>query len=309
MREIKLSKVSKTISLLCIEANLNIRGDVLNAVKNALENETSELGKEVLEQVIENADIAFKQRLPICQDTGYVSVFVEFGIGVNLIDDLDITGMGSSSNPYDADKGRTGSKNTPNLSILQLAIDNGVRQAYKQGSFRKSMVEQPVLERINTGDNSPTSVYIDFVNGENIKLTVMIKGGGTENASVLKMLPVAGDVEAVKQFVIETAENAAKSCPPVIVGVGIGGSFDKVGHMAKKALLRQLNDRNPDKNMAVLEEELLDLINKTGIGPAGLGGNTTALAVKIETAATHIACLPVAIAFNCIAARQAEALL
>jgi fumarate hydratase subunit alpha len=302
LREIPLSAIKSKVKELCLEANIKIRPDVLDSVKKALLTESSEAGRNVLSQVIQNAEIAETEQMPICQDTGYVGVFIELGCGVELVDDLK-----DHNNNGNACKA-TG-KTTDKASILYDAINEAVADAYREGSFRKSMVSPPVINRINTGDNTPAFVSVEIVNGDRLKITVMPKGGGTENASQLKMLPVSGDVQAVKQFVIEAAENAAKSCPPVMIGVGIGGSFDKVGSLAKKALMRSLDNENPDPLFARLEHELLDSINDLGIGPAGLGGNTTAIGVKIETAPTHIACLPVAVAFNCIAARQAEAVL
>jgi fumarate hydratase subunit alpha len=295
VREILVSDITDKVKELCLKANLTLRLDVLDAVESALKTETSPAGRDVLEQVIKNAGIAAAQRLPICQDTGYVGVFVELGQDVVIRDDK----KGKQS--ADRSAGR-------NADIYR-AIDEGVRRAYSEGSLRKSIVSPPIFDRINTGDNTPALIHIELVEGDTVKLIVMPKGGGTENASQLKMLPVSGDADAVKRFVLEAAGNAAKSCPPVIVGVGIGGSFDKVGLLAKKALLRPLNEPNADPKLADLERELLIAINKLGIGPAGLGGNTTALGVKIEAAPAHIACLPAAVAFNCIAARQAEGIL
>lgn len=279
MREIPASEVTRVVKELCLRANTVLRPDVIAAVKASLNLEASPTGVEILEQIIKNADLAVSEQLPICQDTGYVTVFIELGQGVLV------------------------------AGNLVEAINEGVRQAYAEGFLRKSIVVQPVFNRVNTGDNTPAFINIDVAEGDKIKVTVMPKGGGTENASQLRMLPVSGGLDAVKAFVLETAENAAKSCPPVILGVGIGGSFDKVGLLAKKALLRNLSDSNPDPKLAELESELLAEINKLGIGPAGLGGRVTALGVKIETMPTHIACLPCAVAFNCIAARQAEAVI
>lgn len=277
MREIPAAELTRVVKDLCQKANTELRPDVLEAVRAGLAVETSPTGREVLEQVLLNAELAVRERLPICQDTGYVSVFMQVGQDVWLKGDI-------------AD-----------------AINEGVRQAYVEGFLRKSIVARPILGRENTGDNTPAFVNIDLVAGDKLKIIVMPKGGGTENASRLRMLPVSKDADAVKRFVLEMAENAAKACPPVIVGVGVGGSFDKVGLLAKKALLRPLSDKNPDPELAAFENQLLTEINNLGIGPAGLGGKVTALGVKIETMPTHIACLPAAIAFNCIAARQAEA--
>ncbi|MBE0447365.1 MAG: fumarate hydratase [Actinobacteria bacterium] len=279
MREIYASKIIEVVKDLCLRANTVLRPDVLDAIKANLALEVSPTGVEVMEQIIKNAKLAVSEQLPICQDTGYVTIFIELGRGVLLQGDL------------------TG------------AINEGVRRAYTEGFLRKSIVVSPVFERENTGDNTPAFINVDIVPGDDIKITVMPKGGGTENASQLRMLPVSGGINAVRQFVLEAAEGAAKSCPPVIVGVGVGGSFDKVGFLAKKALLRPLPDSNPDPGIAKLEAELLVEINKLGIGPAGLGGRITALGVKIETMPTHIACLPAAVVFNCHAARQAEAII
>lgn len=279
LREISTSEITKAVKNLCLKANRVLRPDVLKAIRESLGLEVSPTGKEVMEQIIKNAGLAVSEQLPICQDTGYVGVFIELGQDVLLQGDLS------------------------------SAINEGVKEAYNEGYLRKSMVACPIFERENTGDNTPAFVTVDIVPGDKIKITIMPKGGGTENASRLQMLPVSGGVEAVKEFVLEAAEGAAKSCPPVIVGVGIGASFDKVGLLAKKALLHPIADSNPDPELAALENELLIRINKLGIGPAGLGGRITALAVKIEAAPTHIACLPAAVTFNCHAARQAEAII
>jgi len=279
LREIAASEITRVVKDLSLKANTVLRPDVLDAVKENLKLETSPTGIEVMEQIIKNAGLSASEHLPICQDTGYVAVFIELGRDVHVKGDLT------------------------------ASVNEGVREAYAEGFLRKSLVKKPIFDRVNTGDNTPAFINIDIVPGDKVKITVMPKGGGTENASQLKMLPVSGGVDAVKQFVLEAAEGAAKTCPPVIVGVGIGGSFDKVGLLAKKALLRPLPDRNPDQEVAGLEEELLTDINKLGIGPAGLGGRVTALGVKIETMPTHIACLPAAVAFNCHAARQAETII
>ena len=279
LREISSLEITRVIKDLCLQANRVLRPDALEAIKKSLGFEVSPTGIEVIEQIIKNAGLAASKQLPICQDTGYVSVFVELGQGISLQGDLT------------------------------LAINRGVKEAYDEGYLRKSLVACPIFERKNTGDNIPAFITVDIVPGDRIKIVVMPKGGGTENASQMRMLPVSGGVGAVKEFVLKVAEGAAKSCPPVIVGVGIGASFDKVGLLAKKALLRPLGDSNPNPEFAALEDELLERINKLGIGPAGLGGRVTALAVKIEAAPTHIACLPAAVTFNCHAARQAEAII
>lgn len=279
MREIAASEITKVVKDLSLKANTVLRPDVLDAIKENLKVETSPTGVEVMEQIIKNAGLSASEHLPICQDTGYVTVFIEVGRDVCI-------------------KGN-----------VTDAVNEGVREAYAEGFLRKSLVKKPIFDRVNTGDNTPAFTNIDIVQGDKVKITVMPKGGGTENASQLKMLPVSDGVNAVKQFVLEAAEGAAKTCPPVIVGVGIGGSFDKVGLLAKKALLRPLSDRNPDQEVANLEDELLSDINRLGIGPAGLGGRVTALGVRIEIMPTHIACLPAAVAFSCHAVRQAEAII
>jgi len=276
LREVPVSKITEVVKDLCLKANTVLRPDVLEAIKASLALEASPTGVEVLEQIIKNANLAVSEQLPICQDTGYVTVFIDLGQEVLLQGDLS------------------------------EAVNEGVRRAYAEGFLRKSIVATPLFERTNTGDNTPAFINIDIVAGDKIKIIVMPKGGGTENASRLRMLPVSKGVDALRRLVLEMAENAAKSCPPVLVGVGIGGSFDKVGLLAKKALLRPLSDSNPDPRLAELEAEFLAEINKLGIGPAGLGGRITALGVKIEAMPTHIACLPAAVAFNCHAARQAE---
>ncbi|MCL6472305.1 MAG: fumarate hydratase [Firmicutes bacterium] len=279
MREVFASEITQVIKDLCLRANTVLRPDVLEAIKTSLGIEVSPTGKEVIEQIVKNAGLAKSEQLPICQDTGYVGIFIELGQDVLIKGDLT------------------------------AAVNEGVREAYNEGYLRKSIVAKPVYERKNTGDNIPAFINADIVAGDKIKIIVMPKGGGTENASQLRMLAVSGGVDAVKDFVLQAAEGAAKSCPPVIIGIGIGGSFDKVGLLAKKALLRPLADKNADPDLAALEEEILVEVNKLGIGPAGLGGRVTALGVKIETMPTHIACLPVAVAFNCHAARQAEAII
>ncbi|HEY3374950.1 MAG TPA: fumarate hydratase [Candidatus Aquicultor sp.] len=279
MREVLAQVITDTVRDLCIKANIEIRPDVLAAIDKSLEYEESATGIDMLQKLVLNAEIAVCDNLPICQDTGYVTVFVDLG------QDVAVSGN------------------------LTAAINEGVRRGYTEAYFRKSIVTKPLFERENTGDNTPAFINIDIVPGDSVKITVMPKGGGTENASRLEMLPVSGGVDAVRRFVLQAAENAAKSCPPVIVGVGIGGSFDKVGLLAKKALLRPLDAVNPDPQLAQLESELFAEVNKLGIGPGALGGTVTALGLKIETMATHIACLPCAVAFNCVATRQAEAII
>jgi fumarate hydratase subunit alpha len=246
-------------------------------METARDREESELGREVLSRLLENARLAADEDTPMCQDTGLAVVFVELGEDVRV-----------------------------NGGHLSEAIAEGVRQGYEKGYLRKSVVHNP-LSRCNTGDNTPPVIYTEIVPGETLKITVAAKGAGSENMSRLKMMAPADGEEALKSFVKETVERAgASACPPVIVGVGLGGSFEQCALIAKKALLRPLSDSSADPASAKLEEELLDLINSTGIGPMGVGGRVTALAVKVETAPCHIASMPVAVNLQCHAARHAE---
>ncbi len=276
MKTIDLGIVSEQVSKLCRQASWDLGEDVVQSLRRALEKEESATGRRILEQILENADIAHDSQAPLCQDTGYAVFFVELGR------DVAFTGEGA----------------------LQDAIDRGVADGYTSGFLRKSIVRDP-LNRVNTGDNTPSVVHLTQVPGNELKLTFAAKGGGSENMSRQAMLKPADGVEGVKQFVVDAVRRAgANPCPPVIVGVGIGGTFEKSTWLAKKALLRKLGSRHPDSYYAALEEELLELVNRTGVGPQGLGGTTTALDVLIEVYPCHIASLPVALNMQCHSARH-----
>jgi len=275
MKTIKYEDIVSVVSGLCQEANYYLEEDVLEAIMKSREKEDSALGISILDQLIENAKIAREERLPMCQDTGFAVFFVEVG------QDLRIDG-----------------------GVLEDAINEGVRQGYTEGYLRKSIVGHP-LERKNTGDNTPAIVYTSLVAGDKLKITIAPKGGGSENMSGVRMLKPAQGVEGVKNFVVETVDKAGSNpCPPIVVGVGIGGTMEKAALLAKQALLRPLDRRHDDPSIAALEEELLEQINKLGIGPQGLGGRTTALAVNVEIFPAHIASLPVAVNINCHSARH-----
>lgn len=280
MKEIKSEQIVDIIENLCIKSNCSLNGDILAALSEAIINEQSPAGREVLEQLKTNSEIAFAEQIPMCQDTGMTVVFAEVG------QDVRITG-----------------------GNLEDAINEGVRRGYLKGYLRKSVVDDPIL-RNNTGDNTPAVIHYEIVGGDSLKLIVAPKGFGSENMSAIKMLKPSDGVEAIKRFVVDTVDNAGSNpCPPVIVGVGIGGTMEKAALIAKKALLRPLNIRNGKKHIRELEGLLLKMINGLGIGPAGIGGTTTALAVNVEVYPTHIAGLPVAVNISCHATRHAEAVL
>lgn len=281
MREIHVSKITKQVRDLFISANYVIGPDVLNALRQCQETEPSELGQMVLDQIIKNDCLAADEQMPICQDTGLAVLFVEYGQDVHVV--------GGS---------------------FEQAVEEGVRQAYTEGYLRKSVVSDPLFARTNSGDNTPAVIHVRIVPGENIRFLVTPKGFGSENMSALKMLTPAAGVAGVTQFVLDTVHQAGPNpCPPIIVGIGIGGTMDKAAELAKRATLRPIGSRNLDRRYADLEQELLEEINKTGIGPAGLGGLTTALAVNIEWYPTHIAGLPVAVNIVCHACRRQEAVI
>ncbi|MCP4270299.1 MAG: fumarate hydratase [Candidatus Brocadiaceae bacterium] len=270
MRRISTHQITDTLEKLCIDANYNLGEDLIDSLRNALEKEESPLGKEVIYQLLDNAEIGKNEQVPICQDTGFAVVFIEIGQEV-VID-------GSS---------------------LQDAINEGIRRGYKNGLLRKSIVNNP-LDRINTGDNTPAIIHTEIVSGDKLKITFDAKGGGCENMSRLAMLTPAQGENGIIDFVVETVKTAgANPCPPIIVGVGLGGTFEYSALLAKRAILRPLSSHNEDKTIAKLEDVLLDKINKLGIGPQGLGGRTTALAVNVETFPCHIASLPVAVNLEC----------
>ncbi len=251
--------------------------DVMESFKQSYEKEVSLTGKEILQQLVENAEIACEEKVPMCQDTGYAVIFVELGQDVRI----------EGGDFYEA-------------------INEGVRRGYTEGYLRKSIVSHP-LERKNTGDNTPAVIHTKIVPGDNLRIIVAPKGGGSENMSAFKMLRPADGIEGVKDFVIDTVRKAGPNpCPPVVVGVGVGGTFEKSAQLAKEALLRELGEKSKHPDIAKLEEELFEEINKLGIGPQGLGGRTTALAVHVEIYAAHIASLPVAVNLNCHAARHKE---
>jgi fumarate hydratase subunit alpha len=270
LREIDAGTVTEAVRSLCIEANTRLPEDHLAALRRALGEEESALGREVLERLLENAEVARERCVAFCQDTGYAVFFVELGSEVRVVG------------------GEIGE-----------AIDEGVRRGYDEGYLRKSMVRGP-LDRANTGDNTPAIVYYDLVPEERLKLTILVKGAGCDNMSALRMLTPAEGLPAMKRFVVETIERAGPSAsPPLTVGVGIGGPFERAALLAKKALTRPSGQPSPDPEIASLEEELLDAINATGIGPAGYGGRVTALAVHVESFPTHIAAFPVAVNLDC----------
>lgn len=277
MKNIDAKVIEDTVARLCIEANLRLPPDVINAIESAEKAEPWDGAKRILSLLGDNVRIASEKTLPVCQDTGMACVFVELGQDIHIDGDFE------------------------------EAVNNGVRRGYGEGYLRKSVVCDP-LRRVNTGDNTPALLTVKLTRGDKMRITVMPKGFGSENMSALKMLKPADGVEGVKNFVLETVEKAgANPCPPIIVGVGIGGSFDKAAYLAKHALLRPVDEPNPDEYYAALESELLDKINALGIGPQGFGGKTTALAVLIEAMPTHVAGLPVAVNISCHATRRASA--
>jgi fumarate hydratase subunit alpha len=281
MREINAQVITKAVRDLFMQANYVISCDVLDELKRALEAEESPVGKSILEQIIKNDEIAKKEEIAMCQDTGLAVVFIELGQNIRIIG-----------------------------GDLQEAVDRGVRLAYQEGYLRKSVVSDPLFERKNTGDNTPAVVYMDLVPGDCIKIIAAPKGAGSENMSAVKMLKPADGVEGVKKFVVDTVKKAGPNpCPPTIIGVGIGGTMERAALLSKKALLRPLDQQNSDERYAKLEKEILEEINKSGIGPGGLGGRITSLAVHIEHFPTHIACLPVAVNICCHACRHAEAVI
>ena len=277
MREIPVDAVTQAVRDLCIEANTCLPEDHLQALRRALEREESPLGREVIEKLLENAEVACEECVAFCQDTGYAIFFVEVGTEVRFAG-----------------------------GEISEAIDEGVRRGYEEGYLRKSIVRSPI-ERTNTGDNTPAVVYYDLVPGNGLKLTMLAKGAGCDNMSALRMLTPAEGLPAMKRFVVETIEKAGPNAsPPLTVGVGIGGPFEKAAQLAKRALTRPSGEPNPNPELAKLEEELLEEINATGIGPAGYGGTVTALAVHIESFPTHIAAFPVAVNLDCHSHRTAS---
>jgi fumarate hydratase subunit alpha len=274
MREIHVDEIRDNVAQICIDAAYELSEDVLTAFDRAQEAETSPAAKEVIGLLKENAAVAREDRIPICQDTGIAVFFIEIG------QDLRI-------------------KN----GFLNDAVNEGVRKGYKEGYLRKSVVDP--LTRKNTGDNTPAIIYTELVPGDKLRISFMPKGAGSENMSAIRMLRPTEGIEGIREFVLECVKKAgANPCPPIVVGVGIGGTFEKAAVMAKKSLLRHIGSPNPKLELASLEEELLKAVNRTGIGPEGLGGKVTAMAVHVETHPCHIASLPVAVNINCHAARH-----
>ncbi len=275
MRKIRAVDIKNAVKALFISLNCEIGDDITNALNNALNTEESETAKAVLTQLLKNNEIAKKEQIPICQDTGMAILFVEYGD--KLIVDGDFT----------------------------KAVNDGVREAYIDGYLRKSVVADPVFDRKNTNDNTPAVIHTKIVPGETLKITAGCKGFGSENMSKIKMLSPSAGVDGVKDFVLQTVKTAGPNpCPPIVVGVGIGGTFEQAAQLSKKATFRSVDSENEDSRYATLERELLEEINKMDIGPAGLGGKTTALKVNIEYAPTHIASIPVAVNICCHACRH-----
>lgn len=278
MREISAKKITETIEKLAIDANTNLSEDVLNAINEALAQEKSPAGREILRQIIKNAEIARKEKLPLCQDTGTAVVFIEIGQDARVID-----------------------------GSLAEAINEGVSLGYNKGFLRKSMVSDPLM-RENTGDNTPAIIHTEIVPGDGLKIGLICKGGGAENRSQIKMFKPSSPKAEIEKFILETIENAGpNACPPMIVGVGIGGNFDTAPLIAKKAILRPVGRHNSEHDTAKWEKELFSKANQLGVGPMGLGGTATVLAVNIEKRPCHISSLPVAVNIECHSHRYKEA--
>ncbi|MDU2065206.1 MAG: fumarate hydratase [Sporomusaceae bacterium] len=278
MRKIEASQITEAVAKLATDANYYLSHDIYDALVENQKVERSPLGKEILGKLVENADIARAEDMPICQDTGMAVLFVELGQDVQIVGDS-----------------------------LANAINAGVAKGYTEGYLRKSVVAEPVFERKNTKDNTPAIIHVELVPGDKLKLLLAPKGFGSENKSAIKMLVPADGIQGIKDFVVDTVKKAGSNpCPPMVVGVGIGGTFEKCAYLAKKALTRPITSKNEDPRYAKLEEELMELIRKTGLGPQGLGGDVTALGVNIEWYPTHIAGMPVAVNINCHATRHAE---
>ena len=280
MKTIKSETIINEVKRLCMEANYKLPSDIQKSLLDAYQKEDSSIAKETLKILQDNASIASTTCSPICQDTGMACVFVEIG--------QDVYVEGS----------------------LKEAINEGVRQGYEEGYLRKSVVSDPVFDRINTKDNTPAIIHYDIVDGDQLKITVAPKGFGSENMCQIKMLKPSDGLQGIKDFVLKVVNDAGpNACPPIVVGVGIGGSFDKVAYLSKKAMLKDVQSHHEDPRYQALEKELLDMINSTGIGPAGYGGKTTALSLHIETYPTHIAGMPVAVSICCHVARHKEVIL
>lgn len=276
MRKVQVADIVDSVKNMCMEANYRLESDAVDAIEKALTIESSKIGKSILKDMVKNLEIADKNDMPICQDTGMAVFFVEIGREVEI--DGNITD----------------------------AINEGVRQGYQEGYLRASVVSDPILRK-NTGDNTPSVIYYDIVEGEEITIKFAPKGFGSENMGKLKMLKPSDGIEGIRQFIIDTVKEAGPNpCPPIVVGVGIGGTMDKACQLAKKALFRRIDSFHKEPHIEKLERELLEEINKLDIGPQGFGGDTTALGVNIETFPTHIAGLPVAVNINCHVSRHRE---
>lgn len=281
MREISAEEITKAVARLAVQACCQLPQEMKEAIEKALKTEPSPVGRDILGQLVKNAEIAASEEVPICQDTGLAVVFADVG------QDVHIAG-----------------------GDFEAAINKGIHDGYVDGCLRKSSVAEPLFERRNTTDNTPAIIHTRIVPGDHIRLRLAPKGAGSENKSVLKMLVPADGIEGVRKVILDAIRAAGpNSCPPMVVGVGIGGNMEKACLCAKKAAARDIGTRNEDERYAQFEDELLEMINRTGIGPQGLGGETTAVAVHVEWAPTHIASLPVAVNINCHAARHAEAVL
>jgi fumarate hydratase subunit alpha len=277
MRDINVSEITKCIKELCISANCKLNDDIYNSLCSSKQNESSEIGKDILGQLIKNADLAAEKMKPICQDTGMAVIFLEIGQEVHFVG-----------------------------GNLEAAVNEGVRQGYTEGYLRKSVVSDPLI-RVNTGDNTPAIIHYNIVDGDKVKIIVAPKGFGSENMSKVYMLKPADGIEGVKNSIIDCIEKAGPNpCPPMVVGVGIGGNFEYCAELAKRALLREVGSHSNIDYIRDMEEELLERANNLGIGPQGLGGNTTILGINIETYATHIAGLPLAVNISCHVTRHAE---
>lgn len=279
MREISALKITETVKKMCIDANYYLSEDIRRRLKEAKARETFPVAQNIIDILMKNADIAADENMPMCQDTGMAVVFLEIGQEVHV----------AGGN-------------------IEDAINEGVRQGYEEGYLRKSVVDDPINGRVNTKDNTPAIIHYSIVPGDDFKITVAPKGFGSENMSQLKMLKPSDGIQGVKDFILKVVREAGpNACPPLVVGIGIGGTFEKAAYLAKKSLLRSTDIRNSDPFYAKLEAEIFDEINKLGIGPQGFGGRNTALAVNIEVYPTHIAGLPVAVNINCHATRHVEA--
>ena len=279
MREISAQRITEVVRRLCIEANCHLPQDMKERIESCRAQETWGAAREILDRIVENYNIADENGRPICQDTGMACVFLKVGQEVHV----------------------TGS--------ISDAVNEGVRQGYGEGFLRKSVVRDP-LDRVNTGDNTPAMIYYDLVPGDQLEITVAPKGFGSENMSQIKMLKPSDGLQGVKNFILKAVEDAGPNpCPPIVVGVGVGGTFDKAAYLAKRALMRPVDQRNPDPRYGALEEEMLEAVNRLGIGPQGLGGRTTALSAAILTHGTHIAGLPCAVNLGCHVTRHAHGVL